>query len=131
MIDSARQGYPTSARLAAAIAQRDYASVLGTPPQHFIHVQDDAKLHIIALVHPDLQRRRILAMTGPFNLQDVVEVLRRAYPGQTWEDFPEQWRDLSTVEPIKEVEALLEEAYGTRFQNLDQAVRDNTLDILP
>lgn len=65
MIDSKRQGYPTSAQIVAHIARQDYDKLAEATPEHYINVMDDAKLHIVALVKPDLINRRVLYAGWP------------------------------------------------------------------
>lgn len=108
----------------------DYESLRGTPPQHFINVQDDARLHIIGLAHPSVQNERIFAITGPVNLNDIIDVLRKIQPQKKLEDFPNHERDLSTFEAAQRAEMLHKEAYGTGFIDLEKSVRDNASDLL-
>lgn len=109
---------------------RDYASLRGTPPQHFVNVQDDARLHVIALANPAVQNERIFAITGPVNLDDIVKILRKLSPEHHWEDFPDKQRDLSTFQPAKRAEQLHLDAYGVGFINLEDSVRGNAADLI-
>lgn len=130
MISSVHQGYPTSARWVKALWDLDYDSLESVLPQHFVNVQDCARLHIIALANPSVQGERIFAMTGPVNLNDIIEILRKTFPDKHFEDFPSNERDLSIVEPIKRAEQLLKEAYGIGFIGLDESVRGNAADFV-
>jgi hypothetical protein len=100
------------------------------PPQHYINVQDDARLHIIGLADPAVQGERIFAVAGPFNLNDILGVLRRHFPEKKWEDYPDDKRDLSTFQPITRAEALLRKAYGRGFVGLDESVRGNVAELV-
>lgn len=117
------QGYPTSASWVKLLWDRDYASLHGTPPQHFVNVQDDARLHVIGLANPSVRNERIFAITGPVNLDAIVKVLRKLVPEQHWEDFPDKEQDLSTFEPAKRAEQLYADAYGVGFINLEESVK--------
>lgn len=103
----------------------DYNSIKRIPPQYYVNVQDTARLHVIALVNPSVKDERVFAFTGPFNFNDILGVLREQYPAERWDDVPDQGQDLSTIEPIKRAEELLEEAYGFCFTRLEQSVKDN------
>ncbi|KAH6685975.1 aldehyde reductase [Plectosphaerella plurivora] len=129
LIDSEKQGYPTSARWVYALWNNDYDSLANDKPQHFINVQDDARLHVIALAHPYLQHERIFAIAAPVNMQDIIVILRKLHPTRHWEDFPNNDKDLSIVEPSKRAEALLREAYGSGFIGLEDTVRGNAQDL--
>ncbi|KAL3495788.1 hypothetical protein BJX62DRAFT_252830 [Aspergillus germanicus] len=129
LISAANQGYPTTARWTKALWDSDYASLSHVPPQHYINVQDDARLHIIGLADPAVQGERIFAVAGPFNLNDILEGLRRLYPERKWEDYPDDKRDLSTFEPITRAEALLRKAYGRGFITLEESVKRNAADL--
>lgn len=129
LISSSNQGYPTSARWVKALWDKDYESLLGTPPQHFVNVQDDARLHVIGLAQPTLRDERIFAITGPVNFNDIIEVLRKIKPESKWEDFPDSRMDFSTFEPAKKAEQLHLDAYGTGFIDLEESVRGNAADL--
>lgn len=105
----------------------DYNSIKHIPPQYYVNVQDTARLHVIALVSPSVKDERVFAFTGPFNFNDILGVLRKQYPGEKWDDVPDQGQDLSKIEPIKRAEELLEEAYGFCFTRLEQSVKDNVI----
>lgn len=129
IISSANQGYPTSARWVKALWDMDYESLRGTPPQHFVNVQDDARLHVIGLIHPSVQGERIFAITGPVNLNDIIAILRKIQPEKEWKDFPDYEEDLSTFEPMYRAEQLHKEVYGEGFIDLEVSVRENAADL--
>ena len=65
------------------------------PPQWMVNVQDTARLHVAALLAPELQNERILAFAQRYNLNDILAALRKAFPGRKFsEDDPEQKRDM-------------------------------------
>lgn len=130
IISTANQGYPTSARWVKALWDRDYESLHGTPPQHFVNVQDDARLHVIGLAHPAVQGERIFAITGPVSLHDIIKILRKLQPDEEWEDFPDKQKDLSIFEPAKRAEQLHKEAYGVGFIDLEESVKGNAADLI-
>ena len=108
----------------------DYKSLRGTPPQHFVNVQDDARLHVIGLADPAVQGERIFAITGPVSLNDIIKILRKIQPQKEWEDFYDDEKDLSTFEPIHRAEQLHKQAYGRGFTNLENSVRGNAADLV-
>ena len=92
-------------------------------------MQDDARLHVIALADPRVSRERIFPILGPVNTNDIISVLRKLYPSRTWKDFPNNERDLSTFEPSQRAEQLLKEAYGIGFSDLEKSVQGNAADL--
>ncbi|KAF2814725.1 NAD(P)-binding protein [Mytilinidion resinicola] len=94
------QGYPTSASLVKALwAGGEGAGFLvGIDPQWFVDVQDDARLHVAALIYEDVKAERLFAFAQPFNWNDILAFFRKLYPGRKFHaDFPDLGRDLSKV----------------------------------
>lgn len=130
VISPENQGYPTTAGILHKLYTKNYAALANRSPEHYINVTEDAKLHIVALAHPDVEFERIFAIKEPFNFNILIKALREAYPDKTWEDFPEdQGEDLSIVEPSRRAEELLKEAYGHGFVDLLTTVKQNTAKI--
>jgi nucleoside-diphosphate-sugar epimerase len=123
------QGYPTSARWVKALWDQDLESLHNTPPQHFVNVQDDARLHVIGLANPAVQNERIFPITGPVTINEITTLLRQLYPARQWEDIPDNGKDLSTFEPAKRAEQLHLKAYGMGFINLKDSVAGNAADL--
>ncbi|CAG9952653.1 unnamed protein product [Clonostachys rosea f. rosea IK726] len=128
VISPSNQGYPTSAGWVKALWDGD--SLKNAPPQHYINVQDDAKLHVIALTHPAVQHERIFAVAGPVSLNDIISILRKIYPERQWKNLPDEGKDLSIFEPIRRAEDLLLEAYRTGFVSLEESVKGNAADLV-
>jgi hypothetical protein len=93
-------------------------------------VQDDAKLHVIALAHPDVRGKRILAMVAPAPVNKIVGILKKTYPDRQFEDFKDDGEDLCTNAEVGRVEALLKEAYGYGYTSLEESVRDNARELV-
>ncbi|KAL3472585.1 hypothetical protein BJX99DRAFT_235214 [Aspergillus californicus] len=125
ILSPANQGYPTTASWVKAIWDSKYDALKDVPPQHYVHVQDDARLHVIALINPAVQGERIFAVTGPFTLNDIVTEMRKLFPERTWESVADNGRDLSVFEGIDRAEKLLKEAYGVGFIAFEDCVRGN------
>jgi nucleoside-diphosphate-sugar epimerase len=122
------QGYPTTAGWIKNIWDGNYGA-LKRQPEHFINVVDDAKLHVIALAHPDLSNRRLIGMTAPAPISRIVEILRRLYPERRFEDFEDEGEDRITNAMRDEVEGLLKEAYGHGYTGLEESVRQNAREL--
>ncbi len=122
------QGYPTTAGWAKNIWDGKY-DALKRSPEHFIDVRDDAKLHVIALVHPDVQGRRLLGMVAPALISRIVGTLRELYPERKFEDFEDDGTDEITNAEKRKVEDLLREAYGHGYTGLEDSIKANAQEL--
>ncbi|KAM6512025.1 hypothetical protein FALCPG4_017012 [Fusarium falciforme] len=99
IISSTHQGYPTSSRWVKALCGADYDVDLKIPAQHFVNVQDDARLHCIALAHPSLESERIFAVAGPVKSNAIIDILRRQFPQKGYKHVLDDENDLAVYEP--------------------------------
>ncbi|KAL6922473.1 hypothetical protein FSST1_006499 [Fusarium sambucinum] len=129
IINSSKQGYPTSAGWVKSLWDGDYDIVKKAPPQYYINVQDDARLHVIAMAHPNVELERLFAVAGPVSIGSIIDILRKLFPEKKWENVVENEVDLSTFERMPRAEALLKEVYGTGFISLEDSVRANAKDL--
>ncbi|KAE9363654.1 NAD(P)-binding protein [Stipitochalara longipes BDJ] len=60
------------------------------PPQWFVDVQDNARIHVAALINPEIQNERIIAFAEPYNANDILKILRTLRPDH---EFPEDFVD--------------------------------------
>ncbi|KAH6642426.1 aldehyde reductase [Boeremia exigua] len=122
------QGYPTTAGWVKNLWDGKY-DALKQVPEHFIDVRDDAKLHVIALAHPDVQERRLLGMVAPAPIGRIVDILRDLYPERSFEDFEDQGTDEITNAEKSKVEELLKETYGHGYTGLEESIKANALEL--
>ena len=95
------------------------------PAMHFVNVRDCAKVHVAALLDGQADRKRLFAMTGPFNWNDVLEILRRERPdGKIAADMDGLGKD-STVWLTAEAEELLRRWFGHTWMGLEESVKEN------
>lgn len=95
------------------------------PPQWMVNVKDTARLHVAALIDPDLVDQRILAFANPFNFNDVLACLRKLYPSKTFpEDIEGLGRDLSKVDNSQGAE-LLKRFGRDGWTSFEESVKDN------
>jgi nucleoside-diphosphate-sugar epimerase len=94
------------------------------PPQWFIDVRDDAKLHVAALVDPACNGQRIFAYAQPYNCNDILAIFRKLEPSKSFLADREQGRDLSEV-PNDEAEELLKKHYGHGWTSFEETIRQN------
>lgn len=91
-----------------------------------VNVKDTARLHVAALLDPDVQNERILAFAYPFNWNDILAVLRKTYPDRKFpKDIENEPRDLSRLDNSRGASLL--KAFGRPgFTGLEESVRENT-----
>ena len=53
-------------------------------------MKDSAQLHVGALIDPEVENERILAVAHPFNCNDTLASLRKLYPNT---EFPNNIKD--------------------------------------
>jgi hypothetical protein len=72
-----------------------------------VDVQDVARLHVGALLLSDVQNERLFAFATPFNVNTVLETLRKVFPNNTFVENQEGvWDDL-TKAPTERAEEVL------------------------
>ncbi|TKA65606.1 hypothetical protein B0A55_09897 [Friedmanniomyces simplex] len=94
------------------------------PPQYFVNVADDARLHVAALIDPACNGKRIFAFAQPFNWNDILAILRKLRPDKEFREDVDCGRDLSEV-PNQEAEELLRKHYGHGWTSLEESIREN------
>jgi len=68
------------------------------PPQYYVNVQNTARVHVGALIFPDVSGERLFDFAYPFNWNDLLAEFRKLYPNHHFmNDIPDLGRDLSTV----------------------------------
>jgi len=63
-----------------ALTQGEGSLVTQIPPQWFIDVRDDGRLHVLALTTPSLGGKRIWAAAEPFGWNRILAILRKNFP---------------------------------------------------
>jgi nucleoside-diphosphate-sugar epimerase len=92
------------------------------PPQYFINVSDDAKLHVAALIDPACNGERIFGFTAPQSYNHLLAVFRKLEPGRDFGVDADIGEDVTEV-PNKEAEELLRKHYGHGFVGLEETVK--------
>ena len=95
------------------------------PPQWMVNVKDTARLHVAGLILPEVENERIMAFAFPFNFSDILDILRKKFPGKTLrENAKDEPRDLSVVDNRRGEELL--KALGQKgWTGLEESVTDN------
>lgn len=100
--------------------------------EYFVDVRDTARLHAAALVNPSVKSERILAYAEPYNWSQILDILRKAYPGRQWpENIPNEAKDLTTVTKARARSVELLQALGRKdFISLEESVKASAEDTL-
>jgi nucleoside-diphosphate-sugar epimerase len=93
------------------------------PPQYFINVRDDAKLHVIALTDPACNGDRIFGFADTYSLNKILAILRKLDPSRQYPEDKDMGEDLTEV-PNAEAEALLRKHYGHGFAGLEETIKE-------
>ncbi|KAL5336900.1 putative aldehyde reductase [Aspergillus crustosus] len=102
------------------------------PPQWFVNVEDTARLHVIALLHPTVKNERIFAFAAPFNWIDIIQILRKLRPkNKLIPEPPEiEGRDLGEIVRAPRAEGLLREFFGQNgWRGLEESIAEGIVDL--
>ncbi|KAI8229789.1 Aldehyde reductase 2 [Colletotrichum sp. SAR 10_99] len=108
------------------------AAALPKPGQkeHFVDVEDTARLHVACAVLPEVQGERVFAWAEPFNFDAVLDILRSEFPSKHFVENFHNYRDLSTAEKAKSRAAQLLRRMGRNgFTSLEKSVLLNVDDL--
>lgn len=98
------------------------------PPQYYINVQDNALVHVAALIYEDVRNERLFAFAHPYSWNDILAILRKHYPSKEFiDDMPNLGEDKSRV-ANQRAEALLKRFTGLPgWTSLEQTIKDATI----
>jgi len=94
------------------------------PPQWYVNVGDDAKLHVAALIDPNCNGQRIFAFAGTYNANEILAMFRKLEPSKKFVEDRPQGQDLSEV-PNQDAEDLLRKHYGHGWTGLEETLKQN------
>lgn len=96
------------------------------PPQHFINVKDAARLHIAAILLPNVEGERLLGFATPFSQTEILKILRRIEPEKQFQSDPEgEGKDISEVDSRRSEELIKKLKNGKGWTDLEETVREN------
>jgi nucleoside-diphosphate-sugar epimerase len=94
------------------------------PPQYYVNVQDTARVHVGALIFPDINGERLYDFAYPFNWNDLLAIYRKLYPDHKFmDDIPDLGRDLSKVTNGR-AEEIVKRFGRAGWTDLEETVRD-------
>ncbi|KKY15405.1 putative aldehyde reductase [Diplodia seriata] len=100
------------------------------PTFYWINIKDMARLHVAALLHPEVKNERIFGFAGTYTMNEFLAFYRKHYPDREFPaDIPGVECDLAEIEPAKRAEELLKEMGRPGYETLEDTVLDNVIDI--
>lgn len=91
----------------------------------WVDVRDTARLHVAAVIAPDVDGRRIFAWVGPFNWNMVLNEMREVRPEHTFpDDIPDPGLDISEYDNAED-EALLVRVKGSGWTPLKESMEES------
>ncbi|EXJ63811.1 hypothetical protein A1O7_00146 [Cladophialophora yegresii CBS 114405] len=96
-----------------------------TPPQYFIDVHDDARVHVAALLDPTVQNERLFAFAQVFNWTDIIGILTKLRPDNSQIPKPpvDEGHDITHVKGRKRAEELIKSFFGVAgWTGLEESV---------
>ena len=92
--------------------------------EYFVDTQDVARLHLAALIDPNVENERVLAYQEPYNWNQLLSIFRKEYPNRKFiDDLADQGVDLSTVSNERSVEILKRFGKKDGFTPLEESLR--------
>ncbi|EED22611.1 hydroxysteroid dehydrogenase, putative [Talaromyces stipitatus ATCC 10500] len=84
------------------------------PTQHYVNVEDVARLHTIALLDKNVNSERLFAFAGPYTWTGIIDILKKLRPsnGQIPNPPANDLPDLSNIVPSKKAEGLLKSFFA-------------------
>ena len=103
------------------------------PPQWWISVVDIARVHVAAILSPEVSNERLYAFAAPFNWTDLIGVLKRLRPENSKipEALENEGRDLSDVwAASRRAEGLVKDFFGTAgWIGLEESLENGIADL--
>jgi nucleoside-diphosphate-sugar epimerase len=120
------QGYPSTAGWIKALWDgfKGHEDLKFNPPQYYINVQDNARVHVAALVFKDVEGERLFSFAHPYTWNDILAVFRKLYPNhKSIDDIPDLGKDMSKV-ANERAEELVKRFGRPGWTSLEESVKD-------
>ncbi|KAH8655887.1 hypothetical protein BX600DRAFT_470467 [Xylariales sp. PMI_506] len=132
VLSTEHQGYPSTAGWIRALWNgfEGHEDLKFNPPQYYINVQDNARVHVAATIYEDVEGERLFTFAYPYTWNDILAVFRKLYPQRKFiDDIPDLGQDLSKV-ANERAEELLRRFGFPGWTSLEESVKavTDTLD---
>jgi hypothetical protein len=94
--------------------------------EHYVNVEDVARIHAIALLDPNVNSERLFAFAAPHSWAGIIDILKRLRPSNDKIPTPpeNELPDLSQIVPSKKAEGLLKSFFGQpSWVGLEESVK--------
>jgi hypothetical protein len=94
--------------------------------EHYVNVEDVARIHAIALLDPNVNSERLFAFAAPHSWAGIIDILKRLRPSNDKIPTPpeNELPDLSHIVPSKKAEGLLKSFFGQpSWVGLEESVK--------
>ncbi|KAH7116577.1 hypothetical protein B0J13DRAFT_459371 [Dactylonectria estremocensis] len=130
-LDLDNQGHPSTSGLIEALFKGNHEPVNAAHQYFYVDVKDTARLHLAALLHPDICGERIFAYAGPYTWHMIQTVMRDIYPEKEFSpDIAEAGLDRSEIVLAPKAEGYLKEMGYKGWTTLEESVKMNTEDLV-
>jgi nucleoside-diphosphate-sugar epimerase len=120
-----RQPGSSGGLIRAAWEGKEVPIFANLPSQYMVDVKDVGRLHVAALVEPDVQNERLLGFSQPYNYNEVMSVLRKLGPGRNIpKNIDDESRDLSIIDTKRSIE-LLQRMGRPGFTSMEESIKEN------
>jgi nucleoside-diphosphate-sugar epimerase len=122
------QGYPSTMGWIKALWNGFKApgeeELKDNPPQYYINVDDNARVHVAALIFEDVKEERLFTFAYPYSWNDLLAVFRKLYPGKKFIDDIEGIGEDKSIVANERAEELLKRLKGGEgWSGLEESVR--------
>ena len=128
VLDTEHQGAPSTVGWLKALwngFEGKDADLAKNPAQYYINVQDNALVHVAALLSPDVNSERLFTFAKPFNWNDILAIYRKNWPNHKFiDDLPDLGQDLSHVANQRAEELLKRFGQEKGWKSLEESVKD-------
>lgn len=125
VLSTEHQGYPSTAGWIRALWNGfdGHEDLKFNPPQYYVNVQDNARVHVAAIIFEDVAGERLFTFAHPYTWNSILAIFRKLYPQRKFiDDIPDIGRDLSKV-ANERAEELLKRFGLPGWTNLESSVK--------
>lgn len=120
-----RQPASSGGLIRAAWEGQEVPIFASLPSEYMVDVKDVGRLHVAALVEPDVQNERLFAFSQVYSYNEVMDLLRKLGPDRNIpKNIDDDSRDLSTIDTKRSIE-LLQRMGRPGFTSLEESIKEN------
>jgi nucleoside-diphosphate-sugar epimerase len=124
------QGYPSTMSWIRALwngfSGDGEAALKDNPPQYYINVDDNAAVHVAALIYEDVKSERLFTFAKPYSWNTLLALFRKNYPQRKFIDDIEGLGEDKSIVANERAEDLLKRIRGHGWTSLEESVKGLT-----